>query len=78
MGSLGGDQNTTMRADMEKIEETQDKRVCPRCHEEMTPCQIENPTRVYDRESGWEGLPCIDAWYCDHCKLVMEDGEIPF
>jgi len=52
---------------------------CPNCHHIMTPCTIENPDRVWDSLlESWQGLPNRDAWYCENCKLVVPDDDLPF
>jgi len=59
-------------------DQTNEPVTCPSCNKLMTPCQIENPNRIWDSEIGWQGVPSIEAWYCDNCKLVIEDPYIPY
>jgi hypothetical protein len=61
------------------MDESNTPMVCPNCHAQMTPCTIEYPDRIWDRLTGqWERLPNKDAWYCEHCNLVIEDDDLPF
>ena len=56
----------------------EDANTCPHCEGKLTPCQIENPNRYYDPYEGWQGEFWKDAWYCEHCKKVVDIDDIPF
>lgn len=60
------------------MDESKTPMVCPYCYKNMTECKIENPEQVFDHLTGWQCNPPIDAWYCEKCKLVVADPDIPF